>query len=222
MKLNIALICAAAAMATPRSAIAAPIVYTFDGSITLLNVLSSDPASRDIDVWLPGLHEGAAFSGTFMFDPVDQSADLQVRVSTYSFEAQAFSTSVVHDSQFVIGDHQMTGDFVDFWSSAPGLTAPTPTLFLPDDIHLSFWDTTGSSLSGAVLGGTSLDHFPFELLTFDGNGYLPRSSATIDWQGNIISFRQVPEPTTLALLCSAAIGLGWPIRRRSARSARLN
>jgi hypothetical protein len=223
-RLRLPILLVAACAISARPAAATPVTYSFTGTLTFLNVLSADPASRDIDVWLPGLTNGMSMSGSFVFDAASGQADLQVALGSYVFGGNGFTETVVNDSTFAVNDTTVPfGDAVGFWDAFPTMLTPPPSAFLPDDLVLNLWDSTGGSLSSPTVHSGDLGAFTHRLITFDGLGFSPRGSAIVDWQGTIDHFQATPEPSTLLLVCSGVIGLGgtarkWAVRRRRRNS----
>ena len=215
---KLALITLSACLLCVRPVAATPVTYTFNGSVTFLNVLSSDPTTANIDAWLPGFAEGMPLFGTLVVDPSTQSSAMQVTVGSYVFASDGFSPTVVNDSSFVINDTPGYGDAVTLWDAFPSLLTATPTPFLADDLYLNLWDLTGTALSSTDFPSCDLSIFANRLITFDGLGFAPRSSAIVDWKGTIDSMQEVPEPSTVLLLLTGFASLGgarWKRRRRA-------
>jgi hypothetical protein len=197
------LVIAACLIALPVSA--TPITYEFTGTIT-------SASGTHLDIRLPGVTIGQAFTGTATLDA--ESLDrLMVVIGPHTLGHSIDSMSVFSDGA---GDHlNMT---IGTWLIQSSLEG----FFRGEVMSLMMLDPTGTAVTSTSL---DQDFSAFETgeLSFLGYSLIDDGredyDSFISLSGNVNTFTRVPEPSTLVLLGIGVLGASLGRRRLSARTA---
>jgi hypothetical protein len=201
-------------VATP--AYAAPILYTFEGSVSLSKFhetydLHPEPAPTDIatfldDYWFPGLTTGTFdITGTFLYD----SEAPQERPGLGGVN---LVTAIVGGYVFTIGTDlgfHSDENGVSLDTSFPEVLNPVPNYFFGEDAWARFSKSNGGFESGEILLVSRGFYFTEDTPEgLSGDAY----ATWLGFRGPLTNIHQVPEPATVSLLL--LVGLPLIGRRR--------